>query len=258
MRVFVADYKKMGCCESSATNVALQPTEAEGWDVMNGPKGMKGMGSFGLRGHLAVCRGCAVKGVGAGCTGTSSSARPDVAIKEESLRGAAQQAQATPPQTSSEPRPSTSLVAWPQRAPVLKTELARLQYRDVTPEDYELLCLLDDEVPKKGRRTPEAFLASMARCRAGDCGASECQVCLMAIDADTQVIRLPCQHVAYHPDCISEWLTRYSGVCPLCQAAVEPPLAPPGDVACRAPAAGEARGLEAASSGRSEVCHSTV
>mmetsp|Transcript_31412 Transcript_31412/g.83640 ORF Transcript_31412/g.83640 Transcript_31412/m.83640 type:complete len:214 (+) Transcript_31412:2-643(+) len=161
-------------------------------------------------------------------------AGPATPATGEALRGGASQVP-PPPQPSSEPRPSAPLVsptAWSRQVQGVKPELARLQYREVTPEDYELLCLLDDDVTKKGRKTPEALVARLPRFRAGDCGASECQVCLMAIDADTEVIRLPCQHLSYHPECITQWLTGYTGVCPLCQTAVEPPLSPPGSVDC--------------------------
>lgn len=104
-----------------------------------------------------------------------------------------------------------------------KPELARLQYREVTPEDYELLCLLDEEIPKRGRKTPEALVAGLPRLRAGEDGACrQCQICLTPLAADALVFRLPCQHAAFHPACITQWLTEYSGTCPLCLRPVDP------------------------------------
>ncbi len=46
---------------------------------------------------------------------------------------------------------------------------------------------------------------------------SVCQIEMTRInDPNNIVCRLPCKHM-YHKDCISEWLTKYSGACPLCR-----------------------------------------
>jgi|EP00927_Polykrikos_kofoidii_P067782 hypothetical protein len=98
-------------------------------------------------------------------------------------------------------------------------ELVRLQYRELTPEDYELLCLLDEALPKVGR-TPLSAVSRLPCMIARDCIASECHVCLSDFLPHAQVTRLPCQHV-FHHECISRWLTQCSGKCPLCMAPIE-------------------------------------
>mmetsp|Transcript_11306 Transcript_11306/g.24471 ORF Transcript_11306/g.24471 Transcript_11306/m.24471 type:complete len:262 (-) Transcript_11306:185-970(-) len=234
----------MGCCESSATSVIQQQTEADGaWDVKNS----KVLVTLGLRGQG---HGCSSHCAGPSCGGSASKGplkkglnaglqKPAPSCEPNQPESSNQSTQASPtsdtPTSTSETRSTATsrgtlpAPSWASRQGV-KTELARLQYREVTPEDYELLCLLDDEVPKKGRKTPEAFLAQLPRSRASDNAVVECQICLMSIAPDDEIIRLPCQHIAFHPECISQWLTHYSGVCPLCQVAVEPALTPPGSI----------------------------
>lgn len=98
-------------------------------------------------------------------------------------------------------------------------ELVRLQYRELTPEDYELLCLLDEALPKVGR-TPLSAVSRLPCILARDCVASECHICLSEFLPHAQVTRLPCQHV-FHHECISRWLTQCSGKCPLCMSPIE-------------------------------------
>ena len=50
-----------------------------------------------------------------------------------------------------------------------------------------------------------------------------CHVCLEAFAHRATVIReLPCGHI-YHPDCIDEFLSQISSLCPLCRASMLPP-----------------------------------
>mmetsp|Transcript_60783 Transcript_60783/g.131843 ORF Transcript_60783/g.131843 Transcript_60783/m.131843 type:complete len:221 (-) Transcript_60783:95-757(-) len=97
-------------------------------------------------------------------------------------------------------------------------EFLRLQYRDLTPEDYDLLCRLDQGVSRRGT-APLGLVARLPCTSAGDTGTTDCQVCLCELQPLTRVARLPCRH-AFHPDCISRWLTQCSGKCPLCFASV--------------------------------------
>lgn len=103
-------------------------------------------------------------------------------------------------------------------------ELVRLQYREVTPEDYDLLSLLDDAVPKRGT-TAENIIASLpivqAPVKADDSNADTCHICLSEMQTHASVVQLPCQH-SFHPECISRWLTQYKGTCPVCKAPVVP------------------------------------
>jgi len=122
---------------------------------------------------------------------------------------------------------SSSMVARqgpsPLLGPSVSIELARLHYRDVTPEDYDLLCLLDEDVPNRTLKTPVDFAASLPRLPARIAGVAKCHVCLEDLEPREQVMRLPCEHAGYHPDCVTRWLTLYSGACPLCAKAVQPP-----------------------------------
>mmetsp|Transcript_23041 Transcript_23041/g.41612 ORF Transcript_23041/g.41612 Transcript_23041/m.41612 type:complete len:218 (+) Transcript_23041:76-729(+) len=97
-------------------------------------------------------------------------------------------------------------------------DILMLQFRDVSPEDYELLNTLDDLRSKKNPRMGQAILgfpmiaASEAQC-------NECQVCLDAIAPELQVPELPCGHAAFHRECITRWLMN-SERCPICRASV--------------------------------------
>eukprot|EP00929_Paragymnodinium_shiwhaense_P088733 TRINITY_DN49050_c0_g1_i1.p1 TRINITY_DN49050_c0_g1~~TRINITY_DN49050_c0_g1_i1.p1 ORF type:complete len:314 (+),score=32.05 TRINITY_DN49050_c0_g1_i1:79-1020(+) len=93
-------------------------------------------------------------------------------------------------------------------------ELVRLQYREITPEDYEILSLLDAAVPKMGT-TPPSTVSRLPCLTARECLVSQCHVCLCELSPSTRVVRLPCGH-SFHPECISRWLTQCNGKCPLC------------------------------------------
>jgi len=98
-------------------------------------------------------------------------------------------------------------------------QFRRLQYRELTPEDYELLCLLDENIPKKNIAPPSA-VTSLPRILARDCQATECQVCLARLEPSIRVVSLPCGH-AFHPECIQKWLTQCKGTCPLCNSVLD-------------------------------------
>mmetsp|Transcript_15347 Transcript_15347/g.43543 ORF Transcript_15347/g.43543 Transcript_15347/m.43543 type:complete len:320 (-) Transcript_15347:124-1083(-) len=105
-------------------------------------------------------------------------------------------------------------VAW--HNPDLATFM--LQYRDLRPEDFDLLCKLDEGLPKRGL-APMRVVDRLPRLHAGDCDASECGVCLASLPHEALVVRLNCQHV-FHAACIKRWLTECRGTCPLCSAPV--------------------------------------
>lgn len=98
-------------------------------------------------------------------------------------------------------------------------EIVRLQYRELTPEDYELLCILDEALPKAGT-TSQSTVSRLPCMMARDCLASECHICLCELQPHTRVAQLPCQHV-FHQECISRWLTQCNGKCPLCMLPIE-------------------------------------
>jgi hypothetical protein len=95
-------------------------------------------------------------------------------------------------------------------------ELIRLQYREVTPEDYDLLCLLDASLPKQDTARKDSAVSGLQFVVAKECEASACQVCLCEFAPYSHVARLPCQHV-FHMECITQWVTKGTGKCPLCR-----------------------------------------
>mmetsp|Transcript_15099 Transcript_15099/g.47415 ORF Transcript_15099/g.47415 Transcript_15099/m.47415 type:complete len:190 (+) Transcript_15099:53-622(+) len=113
-----------------------------------------------------------------------------------------------------------------QSQPLASTTAASLrllQYRELTPEDFELLSQLDERVPRKGG-LPQSLVNLLPQASAGECGARDCAVCLSKLRPDALVRRLPCAH-AFCPKCIDSWLTEYKGECPVCRLPVEQPPA---------------------------------
>lgn len=116
--------------------------------------------------------------------------------------------------------------------------LRELQHRDARPEDYELLLLLDESVPKK--HLTEAQLNSLPRVDVEslkeerrqqqticgvvpECLCSVCQTNLIDEEGEEQeciIVSLPrCQH-RFHHDCLEEWLLKSSTQCPVCRTEV--------------------------------------
>jgi len=95
-------------------------------------------------------------------------------------------------------------------------EVSDLMYREITPEDYDLLCRLDKATPK-----PTASAASIEclpvvhqkEFMGGEC--TECTVCLSKFEAHDSVVALPCQH-RFHRSCVAKWLSECRRMCPLC------------------------------------------
>lgn len=98
----------------------------------------------------------------------------------------------------------------------MKPEFLRLQYREVTPDDYELLCLLDESLPKRGT-VPLCVVQGLPTLLAQDCEACQCRVCLADLDPKLHIVQLPCRH-CFHPSCIAQWLTQCKATCPICTA----------------------------------------
>eukprot|EP00931_Biecheleriopsis_adriatica_P093040 TRINITY_DN66791_c0_g1_i1.p1 TRINITY_DN66791_c0_g1~~TRINITY_DN66791_c0_g1_i1.p1 ORF type:complete len:463 (-),score=51.61 TRINITY_DN66791_c0_g1_i1:92-1405(-) len=106
---------------------------------------------------------------------------------------------------------------------LFQDEVIELMYRDLNPEDYELLNKLDERVTKKNilqRTTVDKLPRQLAR----DIGCSECGVCLQEVAPTARVCQLPCRH-AFHPACIARWLTQCKSTCPLCSAPIDRPPA---------------------------------
>lgn len=87
--------------------------------------------------------------------------------------------------------------------------------RDITPEDYELLCMLDEGVKKKSLMSLEAA-AALPRATGTDWINEECRICLCALEEDEDVRMLPtCGHL-FHAPCAERWLSTSKDTCPLC------------------------------------------
>lgn len=101
---------------------------------------------------------------------------------------------------------------------VLPCGLTESQYyefmcRELTPEDYDLLVLLDEQVAKP--TASDAAVQSLPAVDSEDFFGEACTVCLLPFDKDDSVAKLPCGHV-FHRACVAKWLTEQRRACPLC------------------------------------------
>lgn len=102
---------------------------------------------------------------------------------------------------------------------LFQEEVIDLMHRDLRPEDFEMLSKLDERLPKRNVAHSD-FVDILPRITAKDCGVSECRVCLTEVAPTTVLAKLPCGH-AFHPGCISKWLTQCKNTCPLCSKPIE-------------------------------------
>lgn len=95
-----------------------------------------------------------------------------------------------------------------------ENEVFDLLYRDITPEDYDMLLRLDEMVPK---RTATADTLAHLRLRIhGERLHEVCGVCLAPFDPSDDVLAVSCpaKH-EFHRQCISKWLTECNKTCPV-------------------------------------------
>lgn len=97
-----------------------------------------------------------------------------------------------------------------------------LMSRELTPEDFEALSKLDESVPKRDIAETD-MVDHLRRVTIEDCKTNECGVCLSELDNTAGIVQLPCEH-AYHPACISKWLTQCKNACPMCSAPIKRPV----------------------------------
>jgi len=98
-------------------------------------------------------------------------------------------------------------------------EVMDIMYRDIKPEDFEMLSKLDETLPKRDI-VQKKSVDDLPKVSSESCDSKECGVCLSAWGANESVTQLPCQHV-FHPVCIGRWLTQCKNACPLCSAAID-------------------------------------
>lgn len=100
-----------------------------------------------------------------------------------------------------------------------------LSDRDFTPEDYELLCRLDEQVENRKGAKDEQLMALPTEVmgaggrRRSDGSLTNCTICLEELAPGDVLKRLPCQH-DFHSDCLDTWL-KTKACCPICQRGLE-------------------------------------
>ncbi|XP_050410007.1 uncharacterized protein LOC126824715 [Patella vulgata] len=91
--------------------------------------------------------------------------------------------------------------------------LINLQHRELTPEDYEILSMLDESVAPK--TVSSNHLTSFKTEKVSDSLTDKmCSVCMEMYTLGQTVKYLPCGH-EFHDHCIDMWLSNSSRNCPL-------------------------------------------
>ncbi|KAG8344162.1 hypothetical protein TRVL_05013 [Trypanosoma vivax] len=88
-----------------------------------------------------------------------------------------------------------------------------LMYREINPNDYELLLRLDEDNHTR-KLTPNEFLSLQKKIWTTELGAETCNICLDAFDATSCCVILDCGHF-FHSSCAKTWLTEHAAKCPL-------------------------------------------
>jgi len=89
-------------------------------------------------------------------------------------------------------------------------QLYELQNREITPEDFEMLCILDEGVAKK--TLDKAAVDKFETGEVTEAG-QQCGVCQCDLEIGEMMTCLPCGH-KFHSECINEWLLKYNNSCP--------------------------------------------
>jgi len=108
---------------------------------------------------------------------------------------------------------------WTRELPAC-AQMADLLFREITPNDYELLLQLDEEVARP--TVSKNDVDSLPQVRVEQSVGERCMVCLDNFRFGENVSLLPsCRH-HFHRDCIAKWLLERHRVCPLCSVEVFP------------------------------------
>lgn len=93
-----------------------------------------------------------------------------------------------------------------------------LLFRDISPDDYDLLLRLDDGLKRK--TASKECVDNLPVADSKDVVGQECMVCLDAFALEDTVLCLPlCGH-NFHKECVTKWLLERHRVCPLCSVEV--------------------------------------
>jgi hypothetical protein len=93
--------------------------------------------------------------------------------------------------------------------------MSSLLFREITPEDYDLLLQLDEALPKSTLKPEVVKQLPSAACESFAGGS--CTICLSEFEPQDDVAELPCRHF-FHRPCIMTWLSQYKSTCPVCLA----------------------------------------
>lgn len=88
-----------------------------------------------------------------------------------------------------------------------------LLYREITPEDYDILLTLDDSLESK--LTDKSIVENLTQQQKGNNKVENCVICMTDIKHNDSIAVLPiCGH-RFHTQCISKWLLNCSQQCPI-------------------------------------------
>ena len=93
--------------------------------------------------------------------------------------------------------------------PLSRAQIRQLQSRELTPEDYELLLLLDTTIPARQPVDASLYIRDDVSHEK-----SECSICIGDIEWKAKVGILSCGH-CFHRECVERWLLR-KPACPMC------------------------------------------
>ena len=93
-------------------------------------------------------------------------------------------------------------------------KIADMQHRDITPEDYELLLQLDNDVAPK--TVSQELLQQLQTASSSEfgLGGELCSICMEQFKNEDLLKKLLCGH-CFHSLCVDQWLTYSSCACPL-------------------------------------------
>jgi len=92
-------------------------------------------------------------------------------------------------------------------------QLAELQTRELNPEDYDMLLMLDEQIQKPTLEL-EKVTGYQSRPVTPSKLGSSCQICLADMELGEVMKILPCGH-EFHKECIVKWLTECKDTCPM-------------------------------------------
>ncbi|KAF2076479.1 hypothetical protein CYY_002219 [Polysphondylium violaceum] len=105
--------------------------------------------------------------------------------------------------------------------PLTQSQINDILNRELTPEDYELLLLLDASVAPK--TVSVSKINSLPTVKFDDKLKERfpsCMICLNHFEDKETVTQLPCDHI-FHVNCISNWLSMSSYKCPIDSLSIE-------------------------------------